>query len=351
VDDAPQRQATYLLALMGLPRIGRWSAIQIARAFPDGDWRTASEATRSDRLEGRVARSLTNVSAHEWLRLVARAVLVVAAHQERGVTVVAVDEPDYPPLLRLASGPPPVLFVRGSTAALRSVDAVAVVGTREPTAGGEIVARRLAAALVQAGFVVISGLAKGIDTAAHVGALDASGKTIAILGTAIDKIYPAANKELAARIESTGGALVSEYAIGAPTSGRQFVERDRVQAAFSIAVVPVQTGIEGGTLHAVRFAHELHRAVLAPRPLAAEESHPMYDGIKVLLDSGRVAMIEGQGEYAWLANYLRRHRDWLVAGSAGSPPAPAGGSKPLPHNDAQQLGLFGEPGSERGQHS
>lgn len=339
LEELAGRQATYLLGLMRLPGIGRWSAIQIARAFPNGDWPSAAESTRVERLEARVARTLGSIGSPAWSTHLAAAADIVAAHQSRGITVVAVDEPDYPPLLRLAGSPPPVLFVRGSLSTLQTSDAVAVVGTRAPTPSGMIVASRLAAAMVEAGFTVVSGLAKGIDSAAHIGALDAGGETVAFFGTAIDKVYPAANKDLAARIERGGGALVSEYPIGAPSSGRQFVERDRLQAASSIAVIPVQTGREGGTLHAVRFAHELQRPVLAPRPLPTEESDPMYEGIKDLISSGRAIVIEGQADYAVLANYLRSHRDWLIDRS-GNAPQPPGGEPDVADPGEQQLGLF-----------
>jgi DNA processing protein len=339
--DAGPRQATYIAALLRLPGVGRWSAIQIARAFPEADWLSAPETTRVERLGPRPARALADVAATDWLAHTAAAYEMVGDHEARGIRVVAVDEPDYPPLMRLATNPPPLLYVRGSTEILRTADMVAVVGTREPTPSGEVVAGRLAAAMVEAGFAVASGLAKGIDTAAHVGTLEAGGKTVAFLGTAIDKIYPAANKHLAARIERDGGALVSEYPVGFPTSGRQFVERDRLQAASSIAVMPVQTGREGGTLHTLRFARELHRAVLAPRPLLAEESHPMYDGIKDLIESGRAVIVEGQADYELIAAYLRSHRDWLLDPDGTPRPPPPNGARSPDGADAQQLGLFG----------
>lgn len=338
--DAGPRQAIYLSALLRLPGIGRWSAIQIARAFPEADWGSASEATRVERLGSRPAKALAGIAATDWLAHTAAAFEMVGAHEARGFRVIAVDEPGYPPLIRLATNPPPLLYVRGSTEVLRTTDTVAVIGTREPTPSGEVVARRLAAAMVEAGFTVVSGLAKGIDTAAHIGSLDAGGKTVAFLGTAIDKIYPAANKQLAAQIERDGGALVSEYPIGFPTSGRQFVERDRLQAAASIAVIPVQTGREGGTLHTLRFARELHRAVLAPRPLPAEDSHPMYDGIKDLIQSGRAVVVEGQADYGLVAAYLRAYRDWLLDPSGNAPPPAPNDDRSALGRDAQQLGLF-----------
>jgi DNA processing protein len=223
--------------------------------------------------------------------------------------------------MRLAPSPAAVLYARGDINVLRSDETVAVIGTRKPTAGGVQVAHRLARALAESGFVIVSGLAAGIDYASHDGALAASGATVAVLGTAIDKVYPAANKPLAERIRVSGGALISEYPVGFPTSGRHFVERDRLQAAMSVAVIAIQTGVEGGTLHTVRFASEAHRPVLVPRPLASESEHAVYGGIHALIHGGSAAVIEANNDYPRLFEFIRRYRDWLL--DAGSRPRPA----------------------------
>ncbi len=133
--------------------------------------------------------------------------------------------------------------------------------------------------------MVVSGLAAGIDTAGHEGALEA-GRTVAVLGTAIDVVYPPENRELARRIEERG-ALVSEYPIGCTTGTDAFVARDRIQAGLSIVVVPVQMGLAGGTQHTVHFAFEARRWVLYPRLSEAERSVPENEGIVALMKDGR----------------------------------------------------------------
>ncbi len=315
--------ATYLLALQSIPRVGSWTAVRAARAFPSPDALfAASELDLIARLDKRSATPFVAFDSENWVELERRAEEQVARHRDSGVELVAVDDPGYPPLMRLAPRPAAVLYVRGKPAALTSTDTVAVIGTRKPTAHGVTIGRRLAHYMADAGFSVISGLARGIDTAGHEGAIDARGTTIAILGSAIDKIYPASNGDLAERIEAGGGALISEYPMGFPTSGRHFVERDRLQAAMSIGVVAIQTGVDGGTLHTVRFAREARRLIAVPRPIPSEQHDPAYGGIHALTGGGDVEILEGADDYPDLTSRLRAHRDWLL--SAPSPMASDG---------------------------
>lgn len=310
--DAPSSRAAYVLALSGVPGIGAWTAVSVTRAYPDPTALfEASPEERQAAVGRRFAGRLANLSPTEWPALLERAERTVADHVQRDIQVLTVDDDGYPPLMALASDRAAVLYVRGALGVLRSDEPVAVIGTRKPTRHGVTVARRLAARFAEAGFVIVSGLAAGIDEAGHEGALDAQGSTVAVLGTAIDKVYPARNRSLADRILETGGTLISEYPVGFPTSGRHFVERDRLQAAMSIAVVAVQTGVEGGTLHTVRFARKEHRAVVVPQPLAAEAEHEMYGGIHALIERGEAVVVETQEDYPRLFAFLRSYRDWL----------------------------------------
>ena len=221
-----------------------------------------------------------------------------------------ITDPGYPALLSLIDDPPPVLYARGNEAVIASTQTVAIVGTREATDLGLSVARRVAQHFAEAGYVIISGLAKGIDTAGHEGAL-LGGQTIAVLGTPVDKIYPAGNKQLAERIERSG-ALVSEYPIGTPSHGQSFVERDRIQAGISVAVIPVQTGLKGGTQHTIRFAEKQGRTLLCPRPQSVEQTNQAYDGIRELIDSGRAQAFDAE-DYPSLLASLEVKRQALIA--------------------------------------
>ena len=164
--------------------------------------------------------------------------------------------PDYPAGLARLPDPPAVLFVHGATTSAPAAR-VAVVGTREPSPWGDRTARECAAAAVSAGAAVVSGLAWGIDTAAHEAAVAAGGVTWAVLPGSLDVIFPSSNTALAERIVESGGALISEYLPGSRPHPTFFIERDRLQAALSHAVVVVETGTTGGTMHTVRFAREM----------------------------------------------------------------------------------------------
>jgi DNA processing protein len=281
----PSARVQYALTLGRLPGVGRRTvALAMDRLETEDALLGATNRQLEDRLGRRAATAIAD-GRSSWQVAADRARRTVDEHVAAGVMMVALGDPAYPALLAVAPDPPVVLFVRGSIEALAGATPVAVVGTRDATRIGLELARRIARRFTSAGAVIVSGLAAGVDSAAHEGALE-GGTTIAVLGTAIDKIYPAANKGLAAAIEHRG-ALVSEYAIGAPTNGNSFVERDRIQAGLSLAVIPVQTGLKGGTQHTIRFAEEANRRLLTPEPHPSESDAPQWQGIRALLDEGR----------------------------------------------------------------
>ena len=174
--------------------------------------------------------------------------------------VVALGEPDYPPLLMQIPEPPPVLFVRGDPAVLHRPQ-VALVGTRNPSADGRVNAHAFARGLAQAGFVVTSGLALGVDGRAHEGALE-TGTTVAVLGSGPDRIYPARHKPLAERIAEIG-TLVTEFPPGAPPRANHFPRRNRIISGLSLATLVVEAAPRSGSLITARLAVEQGREVLA----------------------------------------------------------------------------------------
>lgn len=168
----------------------------------------------------------------------------------------------YPPLLTAIDGPPRRLFYRGAIHPLEK-PCVAVVGARTCTRDGRAAAEKFAAHLGECGVTVVSGLAHGIDTAAHEGALAAGGTTVAVLGCGVDRIYPARNTQLAHRILAGGGALLSEYAPGTPPAKHRFPERNRIISGLSHAVLVVEASERSGSLITARLALEQGRDVLA----------------------------------------------------------------------------------------
>ena len=175
--------------------------------------------------------------------------------------VVAWSDQDYPTLLKQISSPPVILFSRGDVSAA-SRPAVAIVGSRRGSRSGLFVAEKLGRGLASAGFVVVSGMARGIDSAAHRGALSAGGATVAVLGSGVDVCYPRENKRLMAEIEERG-AVLSEFPLGTPPLKQNFPLRNRVISGLSSGVVVVEASEESGALVTALHALEQNREVFA----------------------------------------------------------------------------------------
>lgn len=197
-----------------------------------------------------------------------------------GVELISFFDQRYPPRLRVIHQPPPLLFVRGSLDALSEPRSVAVIGTREPTSFGVSAAEEITRVLADAGWIVVSGLAKGIDTLAHGAALKHRTGTVAVMGGGLDRIYPAKNEELAAAIVDQGGTLVSEQPFGTHPRAGNLIARDRLQPGLSTAVVVAQTGVQGGSMHTVRYAASQGRTIFAAQP---HTSHRQSSGLTLLL--------------------------------------------------------------------
>ena len=179
-----------------------------------------------------------------------------------GARLVKWTDPDYPPNLRQIADPPPFLFVRG-TAQLSDPTCIAIVGARAASDIGRRMAQRLGLELAAKGFTIVSGLARGIDGEAHQGALDAHGKTLAVLGCGVDVIYPAEHRKLAEAILAGGGALISELPIGTQPLADNFPTRNRILSGLCLGVVIVEAAEKSGSLITARMALEQDRQVFA----------------------------------------------------------------------------------------
>ena len=186
----------------------------------------------------------------------------IARATAAGVTVVSLEDPCYPPRLNEIYDPPLVLYVRGKPEVLTQ-PGIAMVGTRHPTPYGLGMAERLASDLAAQGLVIISGMARGVDTASHRGAISAKGKTIAVFGTGVDVIYPKENSRLSEQILALGGALISEFAMGTFAAPQNFPIRNRILSGMSVGVLVVEAAEYSGTRITARCALEQNRDVFA----------------------------------------------------------------------------------------
>lgn len=240
-----------------------------------------------------------------------------------GVTLVTLQEDGYPPLLRASSDPPPVLYVRGRLEADDRL-AVSIVGARRATAQGERTASRLAEDLARRGFTIVSGLARGIDAAAHRGALEGGGRTIAVLGCGIDRVYPREHARLAEAIAGRG-AVISELPLGSAPLKQNFPERNRLIAWLSWATVVVEAARDSGSLITGRLAADEGRMVLAvPGPVG----EPTTEGTNGLLRQGAACCRGADDVTEDLAPQIVETAAAVSATRRLSRPAPADGDAP-----------------------
>jgi len=222
---------------------------------PRAAWEAPARELKSIGLPAPVVETLLTVRAetdleHIWAQI-----------ESEGINLITLEDAAYPTRLKQIDQPPPVLYALGDLIP-QDEWAVSIVGTRRVTHYGQQAAEEIAAFLAQNGITVVSGLARGVDSIAHRAALDAGGRTIAVLGSGVDKIYPAENRSLAAEMASKG-AVLSDYALGTPPEAGNFPPRNRIIAGLSIAVVVVEAGERSGASITAGFAVEQGREVFA----------------------------------------------------------------------------------------
>lgn len=231
---------------------------------------------------------------------------IVARCAELKIAVVGLFDSEYPAKLAAIPDPPPVIYVRGPVDLLRD-PGIAVVGTRKASGAGLRAARTIAEFLVRRGIVVVSGLALGIDAAAHQGALAGGGKTIAVLAHGLHMVAPATNREIAEKLLEQGGALVSEHPPDVPPRPAEFVRRNRMQSGLSFASIIVESGVEGGAIHQAQFTVDQGRALLV---VLASDRSPNSDlreeGARELMKRLNARPITGTADLGALLPELSR---------------------------------------------
>lgn len=211
-----------------------------------------------------------------------------------GIQLLTWDDADYPRHLKDIDQPPPLLYFKG-TLDKKDEWAVAIVGTRQKTSYGKQITEELSAFLAQNGISVVSGLARGIDSIAHESALNAGGRTLAVMGCGVDQVYPPEYRQLAERIIQNG-ALISEYAVGTPPDGINFPPRNRIISGLSLATIVVEAGNTSGALITAAFAINQGREVFAVpgniySPKSKGTNRLIRDGAHPLLDFNEILEI------------------------------------------------------------
>lgn len=204
-----------------------------------------------------------------WSEALEKAEVQVEQAEKAGARILSVLDLEYPALLKATKDDPVILFVKGRFAKVPAQSA-AVVGTREPTKHGVLIAERISQFFAENGWSVVSGLALGLDATAHSATMKAGGHTVAVLAHGLHTVAPTKHKSLAQEILDTGGALISEYAFGVSPRPEFFVKRDRIQAGMAQGVVMIQSDLKGGSLHASRASLDYGRWLAVPEPTRAD---------------------------------------------------------------------------------
>src|SRR5437868_11792368 len=193
----------------------------------------------------------------------ARAEEEIGKARKLGGDILVLDDGVYPALLRETYDPPVVLYVKGAWDECLERPCIAIVGSRRCTTYGQNAALMMSRELAQRGVTIVSGLARGIDAAAHRGALEAGGRTVAVMGTGLDRVYPRDHKKLADEILKQNGALVTQFPLGTPPVSENFPYRNRVISGLSLGVLIVEAAENSGSLITARLAMEQNREVFA----------------------------------------------------------------------------------------
>lgn len=317
----------YDIAISFVPSLGPKGAAHLVECFGSAEAvyaATADEMVRRAELNERIARAIASGAG------IREAEREADYCRRNGITPVGVSDDDYPSLMRLTPDHPAVLYVCGNTAALRR-QALAFVGTRNMSAYGQSMCRSLIEGLAQLypEAAIVSGLAFGIDAAAHRAALDAGMATVAVIANALPRVTPPAHERLAAQIAAAGGAIVTEMSSQSPQNGRMYIPRNRLIAAMSAATVVVESPTSGGSLTTAACADGYSRTVMA---VPGRATDMRSGGTNALIRNRRAALVTSAEDIAA-----------ELAWDLGAAPAePQRERLPLTDDERRLLELFGD---------
>ena len=288
-DDA--MDARIILALSEIPGVGAGRLRSLLDHFKDPRaivQATARELVAVEGIEKRTALAVTGFCRDgRYAQALGLADDQIARMNRAGARMVTIREKDYPSNMKRIFDHPPYLFVQGCLEENDNVS-IAIVGTRDPSPYGIQMAERFTTGLVALGLPIVSGLARGVDTVAHSTAVRGRGRTIAVIGSGIDKMYPPENKPLAERIARTG-AVLSEFLMGTKPDAGNFPRRNRIISGIALATLVVETGVHGGAMITASTAFDQNREVFAI-PSAVNTRSP--SGTNLLIKQGKAILAE-----------------------------------------------------------
>lgn len=283
----------YSLVLHRLPHIGAATYNRLIELFGSPEAALAQPIAKIETLvNAETALAIRDFQSHQEHSTVGQKALTDLEWltSQSNVHLLGVADAAYPELLRQIPKAPPLLFVRGDIHLL-SLPQIAIVGSRNPSSGGSENAHRFAEFLAGNGFTITSGLALGVDASAHQGALAAQGKTIAVMGTGLDLIYPSRHRSLAQQIIDSGGALVSELPLRSSANAANFPQRNRIISGLSYGVLVVEAAIQSGSLITAKTALLQNREVFA---IPGSIHNPLARGCHQLIRQGATLVETGQ---------------------------------------------------------
>ncbi len=305
-----------LLALSFVPRVGNQRLRALLNHFDDpGDAFKASpaELKRIPTIDTRTANEISGYDPDSNGTVLTT---MLQRLERLGGKIISINDPDYPASLKQIYDPPAFLYILGALAETDH-DSVAIVGTRVPTEYGKSVTDELSRELVQAGLTIVSGMARGIDTVAHSSALQAGGRTIAVIGSGIDIIYPQDNIRLSRQIKEQG-AILSEYHIGTKPDAVNFPKRNRIISGMTLGTVIIESSETGGAMITASYALDQNREVFAiPGPIHEKQSR----GTNKLIQQGRAKLVVSPDDIVEEIVSKLKYTQTNGTGSQSTPPA------------------------------
>lgn len=250
-----------ILNLISLPNFTRKAVYQLMSEVKLAECIDAKDAINKWKSLGYISNNYTD-EEYEIANLMAKN--IIKKSDKENIQILSCYDKEFPESLKVIPDPPAILYVKGNVNCLNSSSKkVAIIGTRNPSEHGKRISLELGGVFAKNGFDVVSGLALGCDTNAHMGCLNAGGVTIAVMAEGLNYIYPTINARLSEEIIEKNGCLISEYPIGVSAKKWNFIERDRLQAGISNGVILIESSVEGGSMHTLNFAVKSNKPIAA----------------------------------------------------------------------------------------